>query len=350
MSHRVHASRRATLALLAASLAAACAAPAETPRGGAGPRANAGSAETPPGDAGPRAGAAAGDPAALARAQAARAARSLAAVADLPALLAGSSPVAVLDVRGADAFAAGHLPGAVRVEYEEWEQASLGAETGLDHEATWHARLGAHGLTGRERVLVLDDGRMTRAARIWFILQHVGAADAAVVDGGFPRVEEAVRAGALSLATGAAAPAEATFEPAAERAGRIGVLDRVALKAAIEAGEVQVLDARSRDEFLGVDARGNPRAGHLPDAVSLPHRVLLDARGCLLAPDELARLLEEAGFVRGRVVVTHCQGGGRAALAALACARAGFGPVVNYYLSFGDWARDATCPVVHPGG
>ena len=35
-------------------------------------------------------------------------------------------------------------------------------------------------------VLVLDDGRMTRAARVWFVLQHFGVARAAVLNGGFP--------------------------------------------------------------------------------------------------------------------------------------------------------------------
>jgi thiosulfate/3-mercaptopyruvate sulfurtransferase len=45
-------------------------------------------------------------------------------------------------------------------------------------------------------------------------------------------------------------------------------------------------------------------------------------------------------------VVTHCDGGGRAALAALALLQAGFGDVHTYYLSFADWARDESCPIV----
>jgi thiosulfate/3-mercaptopyruvate sulfurtransferase len=44
--------------------------------------------------------------------------------------------------------------------------------------------------------------------------------------------------------------------------------------------------------------------------------------------------------------VTHCEGGGRAALGAAAAVRAGFADVRVYYLSFGDWVRDESCPVV----
>jgi 3-mercaptopyruvate sulfurtransferase SseA len=45
-------------------------------------------------------------------------------------------------------------------------------------------------------------------------------------------------------------------------------------------------------------------------------------------------------------IVTHCEGGGRAALGAAAAVRAGFADVRVYYLSFGDWVRDESCPVV----
>jgi thiosulfate/3-mercaptopyruvate sulfurtransferase len=66
-------------------------------------------------------------------------------------------------------------------------------------------------------------------------------------------------------------------------------------------------------------------------------------------PEELAALFDCAGFQGSHpIIITHCDGGGRASLAALAAERAGYGPVMNYYLSFGDWAADARCPVVTP--
>ena len=40
------------------------------------------------------------------------------------------------------------------------------------------------------------------------------------------------------------------------------------------------------------------------------------------------------------------EGGGRAALGAAAAVRAGFDDVRVYYLSFGDWVGDESCPVV----
>jgi 3-mercaptopyruvate sulfurtransferase SseA len=47
-----------------------------------------------------------------------------------------------------------------------------------------------------------------------------------------------------------------------------------------------------------------------------------------------------------RSIVTHCEGGGRAALGSTAAVRAGFDDIRVYYLSFVDWVRNESCPVV----
>ena len=252
----------------------------------------------------------------------------------------------VLDVRPAEEYGAGHLPGAVRIEYSEWEQVSLADDTGLSNDELWRKRIGSLGIDGDDTVIVYDSGRMTRAARVWFILQHFGVADPRVVNGGFPLIEEVASAGGLALREASIEPVAVPFVPTADNASRIGAVDRFEVRKAIDAGLAQVFDARTADEYTGVDKRDNPRGGHLPDAINVPHAALLDDRGRLRSPAELAEILGRSGLERGRPIITHCNGGGRAALAALAVARAGYGPVVNYYLSFGDWAKDASCPVV----
>lgn len=274
-------------------------------------------------------------------------ARTIIEVGELPALLENKR-IVLLDVRSEEEYRSGHLPGAFRVDYDDFERLTLEQETGLAHEASWHARIGRMGIDGRDTVIIYDCGKMTRAARIWFVLQHFGVADARVVNGGFPLIEAGVARGDLTLSTDESRPREVVFSPAESSAGRIGTLDRFEVRAAIERGEAQVLDARTVDEFRGLDLRKNDRGGHLPTARNVPHTVLLDDQNRLRPAEELAAILERAGFVRGRPVISHCDGGGRAALAALAASRAGYGPVLNYYLSFGDWAKDASCPVIMP--
>lgn len=281
--------------------------------------------------------------------QRSQSAEALVEVSELDdAVRAAGDDVVVFDVRPESEYDAGHLPGALRIDYDDWAELSLSAETGLTHEQMWHARIGSFGVDGNDTVIIYDGGKMTQAARVWFILQHFGVADARVVNGGFPLIAKAADAGEISLSTDASPIRRVTFRPTRDNVGRIGSLDRFEVKAAIEAGEAQVLDARTVDEYRGLDLRENERGGHLPTATNVPHTTLLDDQGRLKPAGELAAILDDAGFVKGRPVITHCDGGGRAALAALAAARAGYGPVVNYYLSFGDWAKDATCPVLMP--
>ena len=68
--------------------------------------------------------------------------------------------------------------------------------------------------------------------------------------------------------------------------------------------------------------------------------------GIVHAGPALRAMLEGVGFQSSDRIVTHCEGGGRAALAAAAAVRAGFGDVRVYYHSFSDWSRDDSCPVV----
>ena len=106
-----------------------------------------------------------------------------------------------------------------------------------------------------------------------------------------------------------------------------------------------MFDSRTRAEFTGEDARNRSRSGHLPGARHLSHADLMD-HGVVHPAPVLRAMLEHVGFGPGDHIVTHCEGGGRAALAAAAAVRAGFDDVRVYYLSFGDWVRDESCPVV----
>ncbi len=251
----------------------------------------------------------------------------------------------VIDVRGQTAFDAGHIAGAVRADPNDWKARSLVHDTGVENTKRWREQFGALGISGRDPVVVYDDGKLVEAARIWFLLQHVGATDVAVLNGGYPALAPLIDAGQVPSSQSPASPKPTEFRAASATGGPVRLADRERTRAAIQSSSAQIFDARTPEEFTGKDRRKNPRGGHLPSAVNLPHKQLLDEQGRLKSPAALAALIEQAGFKRGEPIIIHCESGGRAALAALAAVRAGFGPVENYYRSFSDWSADATCPL-----
>src|SRR5437667_12724595 len=156
-------------------------------------------------------------------------------IAALPSL----GQVRYLEARDKAMFEAGHAPGAVRVPVDEWDRAAKAADTGFNKTAYWDDALGSLGVDRSAIAVAYDGGRMTDAARVWFILQYFGI-KAVILNGGWP-----VLSTATSLPAGAG-PAKGDFR-AVPGAGSIGLVDRETLKRQL-GGDAPVFDTRTRAE------------------------------------------------------------------------------------------------------
>ena len=220
------------------------------------------------------------------------------------------------------------------VPIDDWIETAKRSQSGFDDLTFWHRELQALGVGPDAMTVVLDDGRMTEAARVWFILQYFGL-PVAVLNGGLSALNQkpeqlAPHSTPLNLRPGS---------------GRVGLRDRLTLRGELE--NVQIFDARTGAEYRGEDLKGNSRGGHLPGAINLSHDMLLDGQR-LRDAREIENMLDAAGLSRDLPIVSHCNGGGRAALAALAAVMAGRSDVNVYYLSFADWAADESCAISTP--
>jgi thiosulfate/3-mercaptopyruvate sulfurtransferase len=264
--------------------------------------------------------------------------------AELAATLNSPNAPLILDARNETDFLTSRLPGARRLDMSALGK--LAREKAFDDTAAWHARFGQLGLSGADQsVVVYDAGGMTTASSAWFFFQQFGLTNVRVLNGGFKHWP------AATLVTGPAeVPVATNFTPPASPA-RPFVLNetKADLKAAVTSrdAKTKVLDVRSRDEYAGKELMSNTRGGHLPGAINLPHADLM-TNGLVKPRAELRAMFAAAGLRPGDRIVTHCQGGGRASLGALALIHAGYGSVANYYMSFGEWAADESCPVELP--
>lgn len=290
--------------------------------------------------------------------------------ATLPKLLAtGGKDMVLLDCRSRKDHEASRVTGARWVDTTQLKTLAP-AKNALAQPGAWMTWCSEHGVRPDGRVIVYDDGGMTDAARVWFLLQLQGIQHASVLDGGFTELKPLIDAGRIKPDSGPIAQPETTPPSSASMASESGscpvdLADKQAALTSLDRKDTVILDVRTEDEFKGVDREKNPRHGHLPGAVNLPHARLLtpgkapsgDAppasrpgsakvKGRLKPVSELRKLFEQAGISPDRRVVVHCQSGGRAALVALALVHAGYHNVSNYYGSFGEWSADASLPVV----
>jgi thiosulfate/3-mercaptopyruvate sulfurtransferase len=246
---------------------------------------------------------------------------------------------------GRDRYAAGHLPGAVFLDAET-ELSSPGEGPGR-HPVPSAEKLadilGRRGIGDAHLVVAYDDAGGSVAARLWWLFRHYGHdGRAAVLDGGI----DAWIAGGGHLTTVAPDHAPATWTAASARDDLVGTEE----VAALIGSETLLLDARAGERYRGETEPIDPRAGHIPGAVSAPWSGNLDADGRFLPPDALrARYLEMGAGARP--VVAYCGSSLTATHDLLALELAGMGSARLYEGSWSHWSSDRRRPAAvgaHP--
>ncbi|MGK4580811.1 sulfurtransferase [Kitasatospora sp. HPMI-4] len=270
------------------------------------------------------------------------AAASLVSVAELARALDSANPPVLLDIRwqlggppGAEEFAAGHLPGAQYVDLDDELAAPPGAagRHPLPDPEVFGAAMRRAGVSAERPVVVYDAGPATSAARAWWLLRWSGHRDVRVLDGGLA----AWRAAGLPESTGQAPAREGDFRPAP---GRLPVLD--AGQAAALARTGLLLDARAGERYRGETEPIDPRAGHIPGAVSAPTTENVGPDGRFLPAAALAERFRSLGVGEGEVGV-YCGSGVTASHELLALEVAGFRAAL-YPGSWSEWSADPDNP------
>ena len=240
----------------------------------------------------------------------------------------GEDDLVVGDVRGPNAHMRGHIPGSrPLVLGSPPPAADEESARALAHEIA--LRLRRHGITGRERLVLVDRGDGVGAMPAAQMAELAGHPQVAILLGGVAAWQGELEQGAVELEPVREAEAELDANPRAlptrqELVGRLG--DE----------SLTVLDVRTPDEYTG--RRGNscdPRQGHIPGARNLEVGELFEGPGQPASPD---RIREAVGLPEGAEVVAYCHSGSRSALATLALRAAGY-DARNYAGSWHDWSR-----------
>lgn len=257
-----------------------------------------------------------------------------------PGALAAAADFVILDVRPEKAYAAGHVPGARRVDPDEWGK-GFGDGTDL---AGWAKRIGGIGVTANSKVVLYDDNRSKDAARAWWMLRYFGVADARVLNGGW----RAWTAGKHPVSTASLDYLRTDFVPRPQ--AKLTANKELILES-LPGQTLQIVDCRSTAEHLGTEAMGNKRTGAIPGAKHLEWSNLIDAdTHRFLPPAELRKKLAAAGIALDKPTVSHCQGGSRSAVMTFVLDLMGADEARNYHPSFGEWGNAADTPIFKPEG
>jgi thiosulfate/3-mercaptopyruvate sulfurtransferase len=264
----------------------------------------------------------------------------------------GPAP-AVLDVRhklgdphGRDHYVERRIPGSVYVDLDEDLAAPPSPAHGrhpLPRPEDFQAAARRWGLHRGQSVVVLDDNGGLAAARAWWLLRWAGHEDVRLLDGG------------LAAWAAAGHPVHGAQDPIPEPepgdielgAGHMPTVDIDEAAAFAKRGGV-LLDARAGERYRGETEPIDPRAGHIPGALSAPTTENLREDGLFRDAawlrERFAALGADVEAGRRGAVAAYCGSGVTAAHQVAALAVAGVDAAL-YPGSWSQWSNHPDRPV-----
>lgn len=252
----------------------------------------------------------------------------------------GSEDLCLIDVRPAEDFAGGHLPGAVHFDVFglsliDTSDAPLKAFMHMIHHI-----FELRGISEKNEAVVYENQSGMRAARALWFLDYFGHPNARMLDGGM----QAWNAAGFATTTEATPPKAASFK-ISERRDVLATAQDVLQS--LNKNETAILDTRSRSEYLGTQIRA-ARGGAIPGAIHIEWTDNLDNSGKFKSTAELQAMYNRAGITADKEVIPYCQGGYRSAHSYVALRLIGFPRIRNYIGSWKEWGDRTDLPIENP--
>lgn len=213
----------------------------------------------------------------------------------------GQGTLLLLDASPTPRFRAGHIPGAISADFWRYGMNPGGA-------GEWQARLRAWGVRddASQRIVIYDGGGDNLATRVYFdLLSHgVAASRLQLLDGGLH--QWLAQGGTVQTGEGQRpAPGNVQVQEADPR-WRAELPEFVSLSGEPLRG--RLVEALDPENYFGAQ-QWFDRAGHVPNALLLPHAELFNADKTFRSPEDLSQRLRHLGLRADQPVISYCGGG-----------------------------------------
>lgn len=271
-----------------------------------------------------------------------------------PSSAAAVNPCGVTTKEEPDQKVSGHIPGAVFVPWKE-----VRAETKEDGEMlkgmlpsrpAFDRLMKSSGVSNDSTVVITHNGEAPMdtlmATRLYWTMKYYGHDDMAVLDGG---TKQWIKAGG-NIEYGKSRPRRGRFRASAERTEILATDEDVAK--AIEDGEVQLLDSRDLQDYMGLTYHPKftspERKGHVPTAKNWPIGTQVNTKGVagFYSADDIKKVAEVLDVPVDQPAITYCWSGGQASLSWFVLHEIlGNKEARLYDASMHGWTKDASRPL-----
>jgi thiosulfate/3-mercaptopyruvate sulfurtransferase len=206
------------------------------------------------------------------------------------------------------AYAGGHIPGAVRIDWKDDLQDHIRRD--FVSRTQFEELLSARGIGNNDTVVLYGGNNNWFAAYAYWYFKLYGHQDVKLLDGGRKKWELDNRPLTKDVVSRPATSYSAQEQDRSIRSFRDDVLAAIGLS--------NLIDVRSPDEYAGrllapahLPQEQAQRPGHVPTALSVPWSKAANEDGTFKSDDELRELYAEAGLDTSKPTIAYCRIGER---------------------------------------
>lgn len=226
---------------------------------------------------------------------------------ELKQLLDAKAAIKVVDIRSAEDYEAGHIPGAIQIARTDFEDPNGRVEALMSTPDQMNRLLSAKGIANGDALVVYSGQKSPQmATRFWWVMSVYGHKDVRVLNGNYE-----------SWATEGLPVGQGRPDPLPQTEYKTGPADVAQIVEASQVkdrgADVVLLDARSLEEYTGERvASGAGRGGRIPGAVHVFFLDALDEKGFFRPASELKALYESVGATPDKEIFIYCMRAHRA--------------------------------------
>jgi thiosulfate/3-mercaptopyruvate sulfurtransferase len=212
----------------------------------------------------------------------------------------------IIDIRKAQEYAKGHIPGAVNLPYKKLRAKVMDVKSVRRPPEEWEKLMGQQlGIDENDAIVVYTGKKPREAGRFVWECDYYSHEKASMLNGGYNAWVKA--GGKLSTAVPKVIP---KFYVIHKVNADVLATNHFIMKH-LKDPQYAVVDVRSFQQYSGAQAgKGIKRAGHVPGAINIPSgKVVKD--GYILPPEKIVEILESKGVKKGQTIILTCRTGNR---------------------------------------
>ena len=245
--------------------------------------------------------------------------------------------ICLVDLRSPEAYAAGHIPGAVSGSAALLNRAEPPMGGLMPEPQAVNTLFEQIGANLGDQIVAYDGGKETAAARLMWVMDAYGYEVGSWLSGGF--ADWVAQELPVSTEVTTVAAGDLTLSLVGDN-----VISADQLMENLDSASLKILDVRSANEYAGTDVR-SARGGHVPGAHHFEWTAQLDEKGCLLNDELLQEQLDNAGVSTDDTVIVYCQTHQRSAVTYVALKHLGYTDVRALDGAWSNWGNRTDTPI-----